>query len=205
MKKLMNFARCLLVLLIAAAPFSAYASCKEPKRGPPGADGIEGPRGRRGPPGADGAPGPTGPTGPEGSGPFFPDTGSILTFTNAFETENPVPIGSTLTPFVSSPDGFVFPGISITATGANDYFFDDIIIENPVFGTYHAGVNVELVGDFDPGVISILSIVVSDRAGPSPGTATVVGEEDTFLPVFALGMDNQFQSTADFTYSPFFP
>lgn len=185
MKQFIKLAGYLLVFLMVGAPLAVHAGCKEPKRGPTGLQGIQGP---------------VGPTGPS---PFVPDVGSVLTFTNAFEPGGALPAGSTLSPFVVAPNGVVFPGTPIVADGIlTDFLFSPITVSNPVFGIYHTGVQVTLSADFSPGLINVTSQVNSDRAGPAPAKITVVGEEDSLLPVFPLVTGNQYQSTADFTYGP---
>lgn len=134
---------------------------------------------------------------------FIPDAGSILSFTNAFEPGGPLPAGSLLTPFVVASNGVVIQGTSIIADGIlTDFMFAPIIVMNPIFGTYHIGVQVTLSEDFAPGLINLTSQVVSDRVGPAPAEITVVGEEDTLSPVFPLLAGNQYQIMAEFAYGP---
>lgn len=181
MRNLFKYKRLILLFLVLGTPFIGHATCKAPERGPPG------PRG------------PTGPAGPS----FTPDVGSSLSFRNAYQPGGFVPAGSVLIPYVVAPNGVVTQGVPMIADGAHtDFLFDPIVILNPVFGTYHTGVQATLGGDFNPGLINLTSRVVSDRAGPAPAEVTLVGEEDTLntIPFPPLHAGDQYQITADFAY-----
>lgn len=159
---------------------------------------------RRGPPGPRGPQGIQGPVGPPGASPFISDLGSVLSFAHVLEPGGVVPAGSILIPFVSFPNGVVVQGTPIVSTGAFvDYTFSPIFVPNPIFGTYHSGVQVTLAGDFSPGLINLTTQEITDRAGPPPAEITLIGETEglssVFLPLLA---GNQYQVMTNFVYGP---
>ncbi len=110
--------------------------------------------GSRGHSGSSGEPGPTGPTGPVGppGAGFTNDPGQTLTFNLSVVIvglpqiiDDGQHFSGTLIPFVTGPDGNTFGNTPVVLTDIPLYheeFFAPIVIDNPVFGTYQAGVQI---------------------------------------------------------------
>ncbi len=101
----------------------------------------------RGPSGSSGEPGPAGPTGPVGPpGPGFTnDPGQTLTFNLTANIFLEGSFSGTFIPFVTGPDGSTVEGppvvlIDVSSNHSED--FDPIVINNPVFGQYQAGIQL---------------------------------------------------------------
>lgn len=109
-----------------------------------GTTGSEGPIGPVGPTGPIGPPGPLGPTGPAGEGPFMPDIEQTLTFDFTIDLVSIESGTTTITPFVSHPDGRVIEDTPIVVTIADtgSILTPSLSVENPVFGTYNVGLNI---------------------------------------------------------------
>jgi len=140
--------------------------------------------GRRGSRGA------TGPTGPAGT--FPADVGETLTFEFGL-TIGVGTIGSVITPFVSAPNGVVTVGTPITVTsliGLQPLL--PIVITDPVFGTYTAGIQV-----VNAGLAAITtSTLVIDVISSRDATTEIVD-----LAALSVGLAEQSQISGDFTYS----
>jgi Collagen triple helix repeat (20 copies) len=120
--------------------------------------------------------------------PLVPDTGQTLTFT--FDLTNSVSFGagSTLIPFVTTPGNETVLGVTFTPTliGLQT---QSLVISNPPFGVYHAGIQV--VGN-GAGVFTLDITVTASR----DGSVTVIAND---LASFLLVT---FQVGEDFTYEP---
>lgn len=161
----------------AAGAATGYAASSDGHRG------HHGERGRRGPTGDPGA------TGATGAAFAFPaDIGQSLTF-NFVLTVTAGDVSTTVTPFVSLPDGTVIEGgAQAVVIGVNT--LTPIVITDPLFGTYTSGVQV--VSGFVALGATLLETVVASR----DGSTTLIANT---TPVVATAA-NESQTTVDFVY-----
>ncbi len=142
--------------------------------------------GSRGPSGSSGEPGPAGPTGPVGPpGPGFTnDPGQTLTFNLSAEIFGDEHIFSAiLTPFVTGPDGNTVEGTPVVLTNVIitdlEVPFDPILINNPVFGQYQAG--IQIVGNNPVALpITLSGNVIASRDGSTTNLVDISFETPTF-------------------------
>lgn len=184
------------VLLGAAAGAIAGAAASKGKHGSRGRNGERGPAGPAGSEGPEGPQGPAGSSGSSGSGSFTPDTGESLTFAlESFSVEGETGLTQMLGAFfVSYPDGTVVQtSVQAIQTGLNS--FPNIVVNNPVFGEYTAGLQVS-------GNPMLL-------AEPLPLTYTVTASRDSsitnlqgFTPEITTNTGDPFQSQTaeEFSY-----
>lgn len=177
-----------------------------------GHSGSRGPRGFTGDPGATGPAGPfvvgptgaTGATGATGPSPFTADTDETLTFTVDLIVPGPIVLGSalTITPFVTAPDGTTTEGTPVTfpaglpGIAAGTLSFPIPTINDPLFGTYHVGLNFNPAG----GLVGLGVTLEATAFASRDGSTTALGE-----PSFVLAVDpgaTQAQRIREFTYDP---
>ncbi len=132
--------------------------------------------GRQGPSGSSGEPGSTGPVGPVGPpGPGFTnDPGQTLTFNLSTLILDEGSFSGTLIPFVTGPDGNTVEGppvVLIDVPSSHNEDFDPIVINNPVFGQYQAGVQATDGSMY--ATIYVNGMVEASRDGSTTGLANV--------------------------------
>lgn len=164
--------------------------------------------------GSTGSPGNTGDTGETGSSFDFPyDEGEYLAFAFPDEDYNidlvtrslpsPQSITSiTVTPFVVAPDGECFEGESLITTYNPNYGFSlpPIVIEDPIFGTYHVGFQIRIDLTDDDQIEEVHAVLRVDVFSSRDDDVTRVQDDQNFCDLSDYG--NEFQVTADFSYCP---
>jgi hypothetical protein len=149
---------------------------KEGKAGQPGVQGIQGPQGEK------------------GESPFIVDKGSSVRFHFfLYLPENP-PVDTFAIPFVSRPDGSIVYGDTLDIENESQCSLGDLLIEDPIFGTYHAGVHFISNNEFKPQSIELIINAVIIRDNNT--------ETTTLYEIQSIQFDSidKFQITTDFTY-----
>lgn len=119
---------------------------------------------------------------------FEKDCGETLTFRISLELFQD--LGSSVIPFVSTPNGKVFEGTNYNLTLFNVTQTKTITIKNPVFGTYHVGLQGSDITSTIP--FEFFSTVTASRDGSVTSLLPVI--DDTFQAVPSQ------QFTQEFTY-----
>ncbi|CUI17872.1 hypothetical protein PNK_2274 [Candidatus Protochlamydia naegleriophila] len=153
--------------------------------------------GRRGPTGATGATGAVGPAGPAGPSVFVTDVGQSLTFSYGLTAAAILLGDAVVIPFVERPDGIVVEGPPVTISILGIPTIAPITIVDPVFGTYHAGLQITSGGLATVG-LSLTIAVGASRDGSLTNVGTD-GIDPTAL--FSIGA-TEAQTTTEFTYGP---
>lgn len=150
-----------------------------------------GPTGPEGPQGPQGPEGPQRPEGPIGPSPFVTNEGNSLIFEFAL-TPTTVDGVTTVTPFVTRPDGLTLLGESIPIN-LIAFGIPPITVTDPVFGGYQVGVIYTLDGATD--IVATLNnrVLASDN-----GSITALGGDIT--EVTLLTGATEAQMINDFTY-----
>lgn len=165
-------------------------------RGPSGPQGLQGPQGTQGTQGPEGPQGAQGATGSAGSDPFVADIGNQLVFNFEFAvlvdqaSNNP---SGFITPFVSTPDGTVVRGSTLSLPIDNETI--SIPISDLVFGSYHAGIEV-ICNSPNPSFELDLRIIV--EASRDNSETILIDSE----PVMVVTNTEQRQINVSFTYGP---
>lgn len=167
----------------AAAGAATGAAVADGKRGHRGEIGPVGPIG---PMGLPGVAGPTGPTGPAGTFPI--DVDETLTFNIGFDVT--AGIGATVTPFVAQPDGTVLEGTPVVIAGLGLIAFPPFVIQDPEFGEYNAGIQV------DATLIAVTGTLEENAVATRDSSTTVFGN----LISVGVAIATQEQINADFVY-----
>lgn len=149
--------------------------------------------------------GSTGPKGSSGSV-FDSNSGETITFffdSASFENTGGDTIPITLTPFVISPDGRFFFGDPSNLTlnpGVNTYSGLGLIqVEDPIFGAYHAG--VQLRNNSTENTVSIVNNNLSVTVGASGRPDTEIEEYDSSTPPVLVVIGGDYQIQADYGYA----
>lgn len=171
----------------AAAGAATGAAASNGKRGHRGDPGPIGPQGIQGIQGFPGATGATGATGAPGTFPV--DTGQTLTFNQAFTVATGV--GATVTPYVAGPDGTVIEGTPVVIAAAGLIAFPPIVVTDPEFGEYNAGIQV------DATLVGVTGTLLENAVATRDGTTIFANS----IPV-AVTLGTQQQVNDDFVYGP---
>ncbi len=124
--------------------------------------------------------------------PFVADIGETLTFdVNLLLDGEATGAGTTIIPFVSTPDGLVVEGIAYQNAVITEQT-RTIIITDPVYGTYHVGIQA-----FNDDAISFnIDFADADVTASSDGSVTVAPITDFAV----IGLSQQVQLSGEFTY-----
>ena len=162
------------------------------KDGEAGEKGKDGETGKNGQTGEAGKTGEMGPVGPPGS--FPRDIGNTLTFSYTFAiTLGTLTIGDIITPYVVLPDGSIHEGnIQSIVNGVN--IIASVIIQNPEYGQYYAGLQLKSGTGALGG--SLIIATINSREGNVISTLFFNGPINNAL------IGNQSQTTGLFTYGP---
>ena len=150
--------------------------------------------GSTGPVGPTGATGATGATGPS---PFIADDGESLGFTFDIAVGAGLLNGATIIPFVTAPNGEVFTGAAILVGTSAIADTVTILVPDPVFGNYTAGLQVNTVsGGAALGGAAVATITAT---ASRDGTTSL---DLVTVTVLLAALGDQAQSSVDFAYSP---
>lgn len=171
----------------AAAGAATGAAVSNNKKGKHGERGPIGPTGATG---ATGATGPIGPIGPTGPAFTFPTDGdNTLTFHYTLDVTAAV-TGSSVTFYVTKPDGTVIETATHTITAAG-LITDEIIITPPEFGSYTVGAQVTSVG-----VTAVVATLLETVDATRDASVTTILNVVPAIAIIAA----QAQTSADFVY-----
>jgi len=154
---------------------------KDGKTGPQGIQGLQGSKGEN------------------GKHPFLVDQNALLNFDFEIIFESTPPEGTMVMPFVSTPDGLVFYGNSVDVSGLENLKLESILLQDPVFGTFHIGAKIIPSADFQPEYVLLVVNVVSTRKESTNTTIIEVRDYLQFLPT------EKMQITGEFTYGEELP
>lgn len=158
--------------------------------------------------------GPTGPTGPAGAAGtngtgFTPDNGHSLTFNFRDVQFTPTPIpttanGASILPFVVEPNGTMIESGTATRVTINTSPFTvpnlgTLIVTNPFFGEYHAGVQVTF--DTPATFTSMIITLRADVTASRDSSTTTTLETDTNVTAFPATA-SEVQVQTDYAYGP---
>ncbi len=137
------------------------------------------------------------------SGPFIidPSSSNVIVFQMGVEPASFISLDTVnIRPFVELPDGRVFKGeiVNFTGTAANQlYYFPGINVENPLFGTYHFGLEISDASFGPSNSVKAIPSVVTSRQGTTTHLEIMVIDATSFSIVNGVNL----QVTWEFTYS----
>lgn len=121
--------------------------------------------------------------------PFIADEGQTLTF-DINLTLAATLVSGTIIPYVSTPDGQVIEGSAFSSTLAV-LQSRTIVISDPVFGTYHPGIQI-----INPGATVAVNILATSVTASRDGSTTDIAPPVTFG--VSIGVEEQVEQS--FTY-----